>query len=192
MRVYKAAVSESASGAAWSSEREGLPGLHSCNSSTSRRSGRRTGQAPWKPAARGALASVSALRRRECSPHGGGCRARARWPDGKQPVNFGPSAPPPWGEGPTCWGALPAAPSVPVIQAHAFVVFTLPSTYLWQGASCKPEERTGSSLAVFSFVCCASAGPTPDREGGAWPGPILSVFVLLCVDDASAAALSET
>ena len=155
-------MSWSASGAAWSSVRQALPRLHSCHSSASRQSGGRTGQAPRKPAARGALASVSALRRPERSPHDGGCRSpgsvarreAARELRTKRPTALGRGSHVPGC--PSCSPVCTPDPSPCLCCLHT-------SMYLLQGASCKPEQHTVSSLAVFSFVCCASAGPTPDR-----------------------------
>lgn len=92
---------------------------------------------------------------------------------------------------PTVPGCPSRSPeSVHVIQVHAFVVYTLPSIYLLQGSSCKPEEHEQCPRWP-RFHLFAVQVRAPPRGGGRLAGPSF-VFVLLCVDSASAAALSET
>ena len=168
-------MSWSASGAAWSS----ACGRHSpgCTPVTAalldnpaggqvRRLGNQPLVAPWRVSQRSD--APSAL------PTAGAAVPRARWPDGKQPVNFGPSAPPPWGEGPTSRGALPVAPSVHLIPAHAFVVFTLPCIY------CKARPVNRKSIQCPRWPCFplfAAQVRAPPRTGGrlAWPR-----FICVC------------
>ena len=81
--------------------------------------------------------------------------------------------------------------SVHVTQVHAFVVFTLPSIYLLQGSSCKPEEHTQCPRwPCFHLFAVQVRAPPWTGLGGRLAWPSFVCIVLLCMDDASATASS--
>lgn len=78
-------------------------------------------------------------------------------------------------ERPTALGRgshIPGCPSrspesVHMTQVHAFVVFTLPSMYLLQGSSCKPEEHTQwPRWPCFPLFAVQVRGPPWTGVGG--------------------------